>query len=157
MRKLYAEGAPWETVNQVLDALKAKLECPSENRLALAMEWTPSKLRNYRKGRSRPADGEAMQIAQRLGVDDGMIVAICHAEREPNAQIKAMWLHLAKQSSRFVGPALALAFVALTPAPTSSHGTEARAPSVYSVKSRSRFTRRRRRRHTAAPLPAVYA
>jgi transcriptional regulator with XRE-family HTH domain len=129
-RPLHAHPAPFKTVNELLDAIKARFDCPSERKLAQLMDWSPSQLRNYRKGRSRPADAEAMEIARKLNVDDGMVVAICHAEREENAQVKAMWLHLAKQLSRIVGPALAVGFIALAPPPAHA-STGADAGGVY--------------------------
>lgn len=126
MRRMHAEKAPFETVNQLLDAIKAKYDVPSERKLAQLMEWSPSQLRHYRKGRSSPADEVALEIAQRLDIHDGMVAAICHAEREQNAQVKAMWMHAARQLSKLAASALAVGFIALhTPSASALPGHNA--------------------------------
>ena len=133
MRPLRPKPAEHETVNQLLDAIKTKYERPSERKLAQLMGWSTSQLRNYRKGRSSPSDAMALEIALKLELDHGMVVAICHAEREQDAQLKAMWLLMARNLSRIAGTALALAFVALTStAPAPAHAS-ADAASVYYV------------------------
>jgi len=100
MRDVYDQPAPWTTINQMLDSIKSNEHCASENALAELMGWYPSKLRNYRKGRSHPADAECMQIAERLQIEHGYPVALSHAEREQNAPVKAMWMLAARQLSR---------------------------------------------------------
>jgi hypothetical protein len=128
MRRLHAEPAPYESVNELLDAIRAQEKCESENQLAIAMEWSPSKLRNYRKGRSRPDDAEAIQIARKLNIHEGMVLAICHAERcEQNAPERRVWLYVAKSLSRMTAAAVAVGLIgtstlAPAPAPTGDAG-----------------------------------
>lgn len=159
---LHAAPAPFTTVDQLLDAIKARYGVPSERKLAQLMEWSESQLRHYRKGRSSPNDAVAQEIARKLDLGEGMVVAICHAEREQDAQVRAMWQHMARQLSRLTATALAVGFVAAPAPPAHASTSELRAGSVYSVKRRRRqiavaIDRRWRpdRRRTSRPAAAL--
>lgn len=97
LRPLHANPAPFKTVDELLDAIKSRFDCPSERKLAQLMEWEQSALRNYRKGRSSPNNAVALEIARKLDLDEGFVLAICHAEREQDAHTKEVWLYMAKQ------------------------------------------------------------
>jgi hypothetical protein len=127
LRPVHAHPAPFETVNQLLDAIKARHTLPSERKLAQHMEWDQSQLRNYRKGRSSPNNVAALEIARELDIDEGMVLLICHAEREQDAHTKKVWLYMASTLSKLTAAALAVGFVAIASTPTSSRAAESSA------------------------------
>ena len=62
-------------MNELLDAAKDKLDCATDSELANALGVGPSRICNYRKGRTLPNTWMARRIARALRASSADIVA----------------------------------------------------------------------------------
>jgi len=83
------------TTVELLDAVKRRHQLTSDYQLAKFLGISPSRLGNYRKGRSRPDDAMCIAVADALGIERGRVLAIVAAERAQSDQAKKEWLKLA--------------------------------------------------------------
>lgn len=126
-----------------LDAVKARLDLPSDYAAAKALGVTPSAVSKYRLGRAHFDDDICVRVAGILDIDVLQVIATVNYERARTESSRALWSGLLeKLSGVAVGVALAVGLVSdPLPANASNHAGERE--TVHYVKSR----RRRRAMH----------
>ena len=82
-----------KTTVEWLDAVKARLDLPSDYAAAKALGVTRSAISGYRTGRSVFDEKTAIRAAEILGVDPFEVIACAHAESSRDERTKAIWTH----------------------------------------------------------------
>lgn len=128
------------TSNSLLDALKKRLNLPSDYALARTVfHIDPGSLKEMRqRGLS---DERALQVAELLDLNPGEVLAAVHAERAKDKNVKAAWERAAKAlRAAAVGSAFFVVGVMGSIAPnTAQGGTSSMRDGVYYVKRRRRL------------------
>lgn len=101
-----------KTTADFLDALRAKLDLPSDNALGKYLGIHRQHISHYRNLRGTFDDETSIRIAEILGEKPAFVMACMHHQRAKNPEVKAAWKHTAEM---LYGLAAALAFVALLP------------------------------------------
>lgn len=109
------------TTNELIDLLRESLGVPSDMQVAANLELGRQAVSFWRRGFSYPSDSAALKIADLLEMDPTYVLACIHADREPNARLKSVWVSIAKHA-KAAGLAL-LSIIILSSAP----GTVAKA------------------------------
>lgn len=99
------------TTDQLLDAIKATHDLPSDYKLAHVLGVQKAAISSYRKGRTHPDQEICQRIAALLGIDPDVVVCSVHAERASTAESRAQWERIA---ARLVASAGAAAAVVLS-------------------------------------------
>lgn len=126
--------------NTLLDALKKRLNLPSDNALAVVhFRVTPKALKEMRqRGLS---DERALHVAELLDLNPGEVLASIRAERAKDAEVKKAWEKVAKalRSAAAMGPVFFVLGVlgGTAPAPLNAQGTP-NSGSVYIMSNRRR-------------------
>jgi len=83
--------------NELLDAYKEAQNYLQDKQIAHDLNLSPQKLSKIRKGVRYVSDEEAIFLAEGAGLDPEMALLGCHADRNDNPNIKAMWESIAKK------------------------------------------------------------
>ena len=106
------------TTNEYLDALKIKLGARSDYDLAKKLNYSQSRVSNYRTGRSHFDDDTCLEVAQLLDLPAIEVVLNVHAERSTNPLIKASFSDVLRRIGQTAAMLLfATGLFALQPAP----------------------------------------
>lgn len=100
-----------KTTADFLDALRAKLELPSDGRLADHLGMHRQHVSRYRTLGVSFDDEMSLKVADILELDPVFVVACMHAQREKNAAVRKVWEKIATLS--IGATACALVFLAL--------------------------------------------
>jgi transcriptional regulator with XRE-family HTH domain len=84
-----------KTVDELLDAVKARHKIGSDYKLAQFLGMTDSAIRNYRHKRSLPDEVACVKIAQALEIDGDVLAAQIQSQRARDDETKAFWQRLA--------------------------------------------------------------
>ncbi|HDR8859331.1 TPA: helix-turn-helix domain-containing protein [Burkholderia territorii] len=76
-----------------LDAVKARLDLPSDYAAAKALGVTRGAVSKYRNQQSVFDEKTAIRVAEILGVDPFEVIAAAHAESSRDDRTKAIWVH----------------------------------------------------------------
>lgn len=101
-----------KTTADFLDALRVKLELPSDGRLAVYLGIHRQYLSRYRRNVITFDDEMSMKIADILETDPAFVVACMHAQRAKRSEEKKLWERIA---TSMAGVAAALVMVAILP------------------------------------------
>lgn len=82
-----------KTTVQWLDAVKARLDLPSDYAAAKALNVTRSAVSKYRLGRSVFDEKTCIRVAEILGVDPLEVIASARVESAKDAQTRNVWTH----------------------------------------------------------------
>ncbi|BDU45848.1 DUF3693 domain-containing protein [Vibrio nigripulchritudo] len=106
--------------NELLNAYKKAQNYIQDKQIAHDLNLSPQKVSNIRKGIRYVSDEEAIFLAEGAGIDKEIALLGCHADRNENPNIKAVWEQIAKkcnglglQGVSMSYSALALGFTAL--------------------------------------------
>jgi len=108
------------TVNEVLDAVKARNGITSDYKLAMFLGIGDGNLRNYRHGRSLPDEKACERIAAALGEQPFVLLAEMQAQRSRTTEARSLWEQLANQLRHAVAAvmmALGVALLLVAPNP----------------------------------------
>jgi hypothetical protein len=97
--RIYRQGMSMKT-QEYLDAVKAKLELPSDYALAKRLEVTSSAISAFRVGKAHLGDDTALKVAEILGRDPIEVIAAAHAERAKNPEVQQVWEQLLEKISK---------------------------------------------------------
>lgn len=97
-----------KTTSEFLDALRVKLELPSDGRLADYFGMHRQYMSRYRQNVCTFDDEMSIRVAEILEVKPAFIMACMHYQRAKNPKVKDAWQYLG-------GLAAALALVAILP------------------------------------------
>jgi transcriptional regulator with XRE-family HTH domain len=132
------------TTVQYLDAVKKRLDLPSDYAAAKALGVTRSAVSLYRNGKSVFDEATAARAADILGLDPLEVISACKAESAPDAFMRKVWEN-AWGKATGVASTTALAVVVsagllATPSPARSAPISAdNVISLSYVKSRKRY------------------
>lgn len=84
---------------EYLDALRAKLNLPSDYALAKQLGLTRQAISNYRAGTNHFEDEIAMEVAKILEMHPGIVLLDMRRQRAKNPETKAVWTTLAEKFS----------------------------------------------------------
>ncbi|MCZ4294498.1 DUF3693 domain-containing protein [Vibrio sinaloensis] len=83
--------------SQLLDAYKKAQNYLQDKQIAHDLNVKASRISEMRKGRRYISDAEAVFLAENAGIDPELALLGCHADRNDNPDIKAMWESIAKK------------------------------------------------------------
>jgi hypothetical protein len=108
-----------KTTVQYLDAVKRRLDLPSDYAIAKALGLTRAAVSKQRNGDSSFDDLTAVRVAEILGLDPMEVIAACNAERARDDDARRVWERLwGKATGAAVTTALAACIVGLAAAPS---------------------------------------
>ena len=81
---------------QLMDAAKASAGLSSDYALAKALNCQPSRVCNYRNGRSTPDDEAAIRLAEMAKIPPLEAIAKINAERARTAEMRLWWEKIAR-------------------------------------------------------------
>lgn len=103
----------------VLNELKTKYG--SDRKAALAVEVTQQTYSEWRTGKAHPSDEMAKRIAVLLGFDPQYVVALIHADKAKDADIRELWRNMAKHFRNAAMLAIVSAAPFMAPDARASH------------------------------------
>ncbi|MGF1741471.1 DUF3693 domain-containing protein [Vibrio profundum] len=83
--------------SQLLDAYKKAKNYIQDKQIAHDLDLPKSRIYEMRKGKRYISDSEAVFLAKEAGIDPELALLGCHADRNENPAIKAMWETIAKK------------------------------------------------------------
>lgn len=101
-----------KTTADFLDALRVKLDLPSDGRLAVYLGIHRQYLSRYRRNVITFDDEMAMKVADLLDADPAYVVACMHAQRAKSLKEQKLWERIASMSA---GITVCLVFAAALP------------------------------------------
>lgn len=104
-----------KTTADFLDALRVKLDVPSDYALGAKLGMHRQHISRYRTLHSTFDDAASMRIADILEIDPAFVVASMHAQRAKRSEEKKLWERIA---ASMTGVAAALVMFAILPAGT---------------------------------------
>ncbi|RQP43143.1 DUF3693 domain-containing protein [Burkholderia ubonensis] len=108
-----------KTTIQYLDALKKRLDLPSDYAAAQALGVTRAAVSRYRNGLSVFDEATAVRVADILGLDPLEVVSACKAESATDARMRRMWENAwGKATGATATAAIAVVMVGLAGAPS---------------------------------------
>lgn len=133
-----------QTVNQLLDTVKAKHQIPSDYKLAMYLGVAQATVQNWRHSRSLPDQKAVERLAVELGLDRDVLLLQVEAQRAANDAAKSAWLRIAQRLQAGAVHLVALVAVALVGivsspsahAVVTSPAAADKVSSVYYVKQR---------------------
>ncbi|BEV15583.1 helix-turn-helix domain-containing protein [Herbaspirillum sp. DW155] len=76
---------------EYLDAVKRKLDLPSDYALAKVLGVTRGSVSNLQAGKSAMCDETAVRVAEILGMPSGQVLIDMHMERSKAPEVRAAW------------------------------------------------------------------
>ncbi|MGY3569737.1 DUF3693 domain-containing protein [Vibrio paucivorans] len=83
--------------SKLLDAYKKAQNYIQDKQIAHDLNMPPPRISEMRKGKRYLSDEEAVFLAQGANIDPELAMLGCHADRNENPSIKAMWANIAKK------------------------------------------------------------
>lgn len=107
---------------EYLDALKKRLDLPSDYAAAKVLGVTRQAVSKYRNGISVFDENTAIRAAELLGLDPLEVISACKAESAPDLHIRRVWENAwGKATGAAVTTAFAACIVGLAAAPSPAH------------------------------------
>ena len=114
-----SSGVSVKTTGHYLDAVKIRLDLPSDYAIAKALSVTPSTVSKYRLGRSAPDDLVCARIAEILEIEPMEVIAAVHFERSTEPRARALWEGIWGKAAGAIALSLTVCAVGLSVAPNS--------------------------------------
>lgn len=83
--------------SQLLDAYKQAQNYVQDKQIAMDMNIPQQRISDFRKGRRYLTDTQTIFLAENAKIDKEVALLGCHADRNDNPQIKAVWESMAKK------------------------------------------------------------
>ncbi|WP_080492206.1 helix-turn-helix domain-containing protein [Burkholderia ubonensis] len=108
-----------KTTVQYLDALKKRLDLPSDYAAAKVLGVTRQAVSKYRNGQSVFDEATAIRAAELLDLDPLEVISACKAESAPDARVRRVWENAwGKATGATATAAIAVVMVGLAGAPS---------------------------------------
>ncbi len=85
--------------NELLNAYKKAKNYIQDKQIAHDLNLQPSMISKIRTGIRYVSDEEAIFLAENAGIDPEIALLGCHADRNENPRIKALWESIAKKQN----------------------------------------------------------
>ncbi|MGD1324404.1 hypothetical protein ACNHE5_05625 [Pandoraea pnomenusa] len=89
-----------KTTADYLDAVKARLDLPSDYAAAKVLGVTRSAVSLYRHGKSTFDDAVILRVAEILSIDPLEVIASANVERAKSAEMREVWTGLLEKISK---------------------------------------------------------
>lgn len=99
--------------NEIIDAIKARYNLPSDYAVHKLLGVTHQQIGNYRKGKCLMGDEAALKAADLLDLPADYLLACLHAERSNDQDVQRVWFGLADKLKKGSATTAALAFAIL--------------------------------------------
>ncbi len=83
--------------NELLDAYKKAQNYVQDKQIAHDLNLAANKISKIRSGERYMTDDEAIFLAENSGIDPEIALLGCHADRNENPKVKALWEQIAKK------------------------------------------------------------
>lgn len=83
--------------NKLIDAYKSAHNYVQDKQIAHDLNIPQQRISDFRKSRRYMTDEQAIFLAKNSGVDPEMALMWCHADRQENPNVKALWESMAKK------------------------------------------------------------
>lgn len=83
--------------DELLNAYKKAQNYVQDKQIAHDLNVQPSRISEMRSNKRYISDNEAVFLAQGAGIDPEVALLACHADRNDNPSVKAMWENIAKK------------------------------------------------------------
>ncbi|WP_194089224.1 DUF3693 domain-containing protein [Vibrio hibernica] len=83
--------------NDLLNAYKKAKNYIQDKQIAHDLNIQPSRISEMRNNRRYISDNEAVFLAEGAGIDAEIALLGCHADRNENPNVKALWENIAKK------------------------------------------------------------
>ena len=126
------------TIDEVLDAVKARHGLTSDYKLAMFLGLGDANIRNYRHGRSLPDEVHCQKLAEALGEPPFVLVAEIQAQRARSTDARRLWEMMATQLRHAVAAvlvALGAVMLALAPSPQGAQAAQTDSASCLCIMS----------------------
>ncbi|AGN30006.1 regulatory protein [Vibrio phage VFJ] len=84
---------------ELLNAYKNAQKYVQDKQIAMDMNIPKQRISDFRKGRRYLTDEQAIFLAESAGIDPEIALLGCHADRNENPRIKAIWESIAKKQN----------------------------------------------------------
>ncbi|EOX3448187.1 DUF3693 domain-containing protein [Vibrio cholerae] len=84
---------------ELLNAYKNAQKYVQDKQIAMDMNIPQQRISDFRKGRRYLTDEQAIFLAESAGIDPEIALLGCHADRNENPRIKALWESIAKKQN----------------------------------------------------------
>lgn len=84
---------------ELLNAYKNAQKYVQDKQIAMDMNIPQQRISDFRKGRRYLTDEQAIFLAESAGIDPEIALLGCHADRNENPRIKAIWESIAKKQN----------------------------------------------------------
>jgi hypothetical protein len=123
-----------KTTVQYLDALKARLDLPSDYAAAHVLGVTRATVSKYRLGKSVFDERIAAHVAELLSLDPLEVISACKAESAQDVHMRRVWENAwGKATGAAVTTAFAACIVGLAAAPSPARSAPIRADQVMTL------------------------
>ncbi|MCD1234134.1 DUF3693 domain-containing protein [Vibrio cholerae] len=85
--------------SELLNAYKNAQKYVQDKQIAMDMNIPQQRISDFRKGRRYLTDEQAIFLAESAGIDPEIALLGCHADRNENPRIKALWESIAKKQN----------------------------------------------------------
>ncbi|MFM0206931.1 DUF3693 domain-containing protein [Paraburkholderia sediminicola] len=123
-----------KTTIQYLDAVKKKLDLPSDYAAAKALGVTRAAVSRYRNSLGTFDEAVAMRAAEILNVDPLEVISACKAESAHDERIRKVWVNIwgkATGAATTVAVTVFIAGLAAAPSPARSAPVSAESATLY--------------------------
>jgi hypothetical protein len=83
--------------NELLDAYKQAQNYLQDKQIAADLNLPRQRIGEMRRGKRYISDSEAVFLAENAGIDPEVALLGCHADRNDNPHVKALWENIAKK------------------------------------------------------------
>ncbi len=97
--KIRKKGGSFMYQSQLLDAYKKAKNYIQDKQIAHDLNLPSPRISEMRKGIRYISDDEAVFLAESAGIDPEIALLGCHADRNENPRIKALWESIAKKQN----------------------------------------------------------
>lgn len=146
-----------KTTREYLDAVKEKLNLPSDYAAAKALCVTRATVSKWRLGLSVPDDLACARIADALGIEPIEVIAATQFERSSDEQARRLWEGIWGKAVGATAMSLIACAVGVSVAPTSKAAESGNSPAENSQIGASFHVMSNRKRRRAANDPRQLA
>jgi predicted transcriptional regulator len=130
-----------KTTVQYLDAVRKRLDLPSDYAAAKSLGVTRAAVSKYRLGLSTFDDTTSVRVAEILGIDAMEVIAASNFERAKDDSVRALWRGLWGKAAGTIATSLIVCAVgasAVVPSPVRA-SEQAESATLYLMSNRRRF------------------
>ncbi|ELO1776956.1 hypothetical protein QXB70_001623 [Vibrio fluvialis] len=83
--------------NELIEAYKKAQNYIQDKQIAMDLNIPKQRISEFRKGKRYMTDSQAVFLAENANIDPELALIACHADRNDNPEMKAIWQRMAKK------------------------------------------------------------